>query len=213
MGAFLALSSLEDFLPKSSGHAHPTWYPVGYAVKIGIVAGLAWLGRRAWVDFRPKPSARVVAMAMGLGLVVAAAWVGLEALPYPKLPFLGKRQAFDPYLIGRGRAWFLAARLFGMVLLVPLVEELFWRSFLLRWIVDSDFMRVPIGKVTPAAAVITSVLFASAHPEWLPALLTGFAWAGLLWYTKSLSACLISHIIANLALGVYVLTTGDWRFW
>ncbi len=67
--------------------------------------------------------------------------------------------------------------------------------------------------MTPLAAGVTSVLFALAHPEWLPALLTGLLWAWLLWQTRSLSTCLISHAVANLALGIYVITTGDWKYW
>ena len=128
--------------------------------------------------------------------------------------FLGSRSAFDPMALGPAARWaFISVRLLGLVLVLPVVEELFWRSFLLRWLIDNDFTRVPIGKVTPMAAAVTSVLFGLAHPEWLPALLTGALWAWLLWQTKSLSACLISHMTANLALGVYVIVTHDWKFW
>ena len=52
-----------------------------------------------------------------------------------------------------------------------------------------------------------------SHPEWLPALLTGLLWAWLLWQTKSVSACVVSHAVANLALGLHVITTGDWKYW
>ena len=56
--------------------------------------------------------------------------------------------------------------------------------------------------------------FATAHPEeWLPAFLTGLAWAWLLHRPRSVSACVVSHMAANLALGVYVLATGAWKFW
>jgi uncharacterized protein len=72
---------------------------------------------------------------------------------------------------------------------------------------------VPIGKVTPLAAAVTSVAFGLAHPEWLPGLITGLAWAWLVWRTKSLSACVVSHAVANLALGLYVIATGDWKYW
>ena len=101
----------------------------------------------------------------------------------------------------------------GLVVLVPIFEELFWRSFLIRWLVDDDFTRVPIGKVTPVAAVISAVIFGAVHPEWLPGVLTGLAWAWLLRHTRSLTACVVSHATANLALGLYVLATGDWKFW
>jgi CAAX prenyl protease-like protein len=112
-----------------------------------------------------------------------------------------------------GRIGFVAVRMLGLVVVVPLIEELFWRSFLMRWVIDPNFARVPIGRVTPLAAVVTSGLFALAHPEWLPALITGAAWAWLLWQTKSLSACFVSHAVANLGLGLYVLSTGAWKFW
>ena len=107
----------------------------------------------------------------------------------------------------------MAVRLFGLVLLVPLIEELFWRSFLMRWVIDPDFPSVPIGRVTPLAALVTSVLFGFAHPEWLPGLITGFAWAWLVGQTRSVAACVVSHLVANLALGLYVLTRGAWKFW
>ena len=63
------------------------------------------------------------------------------------------------------------------------------------------------------SATVTSVLFALAHPEWLPALLTGLLWAWLLHQTRSLTACVISHVVANLALGIYVIQYGAWKFW
>ncbi len=107
-----------------------------------------------------------------------------------------------------GRIGFLAVRMLGLVLVVPLFEELFWRSFVVRWIIDpDDFRKVPIGRVTPMAGAITAALFAVEHPaEWLPALLTGALWAWLLHRTKSVSACFVSHAVANLGLGIYVLS-------
>lgn len=215
MAGFLLLTGLEDFLPKQGGKPHLTWYPLAYTAKIAIVTVLAWVGRAAWRDLFPLPGFRAIGLAVALGVAVTVAWVGLESIPYPKITMAGgQRQAFDPYALPLAkRLGFLTARLFGLVLLVPLIEELFWRSFLLRWVIDSDFRKVPIGQVTWGAAAITSGLFAVAHPEWLPAILTGAAWAWLLWQTKSLLACVISHAVANLGLGIYVLITHDWRFW
>jgi uncharacterized protein len=212
MATFLVLTALEGQLPKSNGAIHPVWYPAMYMLKIAIVTGLALRYRAAWRDMLPRPSVATLALAVVSGALVTALWVGLDGR-YPTFGFLGTRSAFVPSVIPPlGRYVFLTMRLFGLVLLVPLVEELFWRSFLLRWIINPDFRSVPIGRVTPAAAVITSVLFAAAHPEWLPALLTGSIWAGLLWRTKSLSACLASHAVANLALAVYVFISGEWKY-
>jgi uncharacterized protein len=174
---------------------------------------VAWACRSTWRDLRPRPSVTVFAVSAALGLAVAALWIGLDG-KVPPLPLTEKRTAFDPgQLSETARAAFLAVRFYGLVLMVPLVEELFWRSFLVRWVAHHDFRQVPIGRVTPLAAVVTAGLFALAHPEWLPALITGFLWVGLLRWSRSVGACLVSHVVANLALGAWILLRGAWHLW
>ncbi|WP_337177740.1 CAAX prenyl protease-related protein [Paludisphaera sp.] len=208
MFAYVALSSLEGYLPSTG------WYPAAYAVKAAIVAAIMWHYRSTWRDLRPMPGVLDLVLAVATGLVVVAMWVGLDGL-YPDLPFMGgARQAFDPNELGTGGKWaFIGVRMIGLVLLVPVFEELFWRSFLIRFVIDQEFWKVPIGQVTWMSAGVVSALFALAHPEWLPALQTGLLWAWLLWYTRSVSACVVSHVVANLALGIYVVATGAWKFW
>jgi uncharacterized protein len=213
MFAYVALGGLESYLPQVGSQPSPTWYPVAYAARVLVVAAIAWYYRATWKDFRPFPTIGNLVLAVLIGLVVVVLWVGLDGR-YPSLPLMGKRAEFDPTRLTRASRWFFyAVRMIGLVLLVPLIEELFWRSFLIRWLIDQDFRRVPVGKVTPMSAGVTSLLFALAHPEWLPAFLTGLLWAWLLHQTRSLSACLVSHAVANLALGVYVIQTGHWQFW
>ena len=213
MFAYVTLGGLEGYLPQLDSHPSPTWYPTAYALRVVIVAATVWYYRSIWKDLRPFPSFASIGLAVITGLLVTVLWVGLDGL-YPIFPFLGKRVSFDPTRMSQaGRLAFYAVRLTGLVILVPLIEELFWRSFLIRWVIDPDFRRVPIGKVTLFSAAVTSVLFAAAHPEWLPAVLTGLLWAWLLHQTRSLAACLISHALANLALGIYVIQQGAWQFW
>lgn len=221
MATYLIATSLEGYLPRSGsggGGIHPTYYPLAYAGKVALVAVLLLVGRSVWrPDLRVWPTRRGWRLAGVIGLVVTLGWVGLERLPYPRVPGMaGSRPAFDPGVLRPfARVAFLAVRFFGLVALVPLMEELFWRSFLMRLVIDPDsnFERVPAGQVTPVAGVVTAVLFAAAHPEWLPALLTGLAWAWLLARTGSLVACVASHAVANLGLGLYVLATGHWTLW
>jgi CAAX prenyl protease-like protein len=183
-------------------------------VKLAAVIITAWFCRATWRDLRPVPGARALGLAVVVGLLVAVGWVGLERLPYPRIGVGGSRQAFDPGVLAPlGRAGFLAARLLGLVVVVPVIEELFWRSFLNRVIQDPDFWKLPVGQVTVVSAAVTAGLFAAAHPEWLPALLTGLSWAWLLHHTRSLLACVASHAVANAALGGYVLATGSWELW
>jgi CAAX prenyl protease-like protein len=212
MFAYVGLTGLEGYLPQWQGQPSPVWYPLGYAAKVVIVGLLAWHYRATWKDFLPAPSLAKLGLGVLTGLFVWGLWIGLDG-HYPALP-LGSRTAFDPGVMSPGARWaFIFVRMLGLAVLVPLVEELFWRSFLMRWLIDPDIFKVPVGRVTPVAAAVTSVVFALAHPEWLPALLTGLLWAWLLWQTKSLAACLISHATANLALGVFVIASGAWKFW
>jgi CAAX prenyl protease-like protein len=215
MAAFLLLTSLEGWLPKSSEASPRTYYPAFYAFKMAVVAVVCWLGRSTWRDLSPRPGARSLALAVGLGVLVTVLWVGLDGW-YPVFGDVGSRAAFDPNVLSTtDRVGFLAVRMLGLVLIVPFFEELFWRSFVVRWIIAPDhFQDVPIGRVTFAAGAITAALFAVEHPaEWLPALLTGALWAWLLHQTRSVAACFVSHAVANLGLGIYVLTTGNWKFW
>lgn len=216
MATFLVLTSLEGYLPTAEEGSPSAWYPLAYAAKVAIVTAVVIACRSTWRDLRPRPSAGAFALAVGLGLAVAAVWVGLDGL-YPTTTSVGRRTGFDPGVIASpgARLAFIAVRLYGLVLLVPLFEELFWRSFATRYVIDpDDFTRVPVGRVTPMAAGATAVVFALAHPvEWLPALLTGLAWAWLVHRTKNLAACVVSHAAANLALGAYVLSAHAWRFW
>jgi CAAX prenyl protease-like protein len=214
LAGFLALTALEAYLPAAAnGAPSPRWYPPAYTLKMVVVLGLLWHGRAIFRDLRPWPGLAGSCLAIGLGLLVTAAWVGLEG-HYPEFPGLGKRAAFDPGALPlASRLMFLAVRLFGLVVVVPLVEELFYRAFLMRWIIEPEFTKVPIGRLTVRNVVVTTAVFGLSHPEWLPAVLTGLAWAWLVGQTKSVSACVLSHAVANLALGIYVLSTHEWKYW
>ncbi len=216
MATFLVMTAMEDWLPRTApDSATIAYYPWVYSIKISVVVIMMIWSRSTWRDLQPRPSWAAVGLSVAIGLAVALVWVGSDGY-YPVYGSIGSRAAYDPSILtSTSRMAFLAVRFFGLVLVVPLIEELFWRSFVIRWIIDPDrFDLVPIGRVTLASAAITAALFSLEHPaEWLPALATGFAWAWLLRWSKSVTACFISHAVANLGLGIYVLATGQWKFW
>ncbi|ODT97501.1 MAG: CAAX prenyl protease-related protein [Planctomycetes bacterium SCN 63-9] len=216
MFAFLLLTSFESSFSSTTPDGDGIPFPYAYGGKVilvGCLTAVSLFKFGLWRELAPLPRPTDLLLAIGIGLLVIVAWIGLDGL-YPDLPFLGARTAFDPTILPGAQKWvFLTARMFGLVLLVPVFEELFWRSFLMRCLIDTEFSRVPVGKVTLFSALATSALFGLAHPEWLPAFLTGLAWAWLLKHTRSLGACVISHLVANLALGLYVLYTHQWKYW
>lgn len=202
---FLVITFLEGQSPEN--------YVWIYFAKIALTLIALIVLRSTWRDI--SFDYKWIPVAIAVGIIVFFGWVWLDkVIPYPK--FLGERTAFNPFQEIRDEALryaFLAVRFFGLVILVPVMEELFWRSFLLRYVTKPEFWTLRVGEFSWAAFFIVAGLFGLAHPEWLVAVLTAMAYALLLKYTRSLFACVVAHAVTNLALGVYVMRTGDWSYW
>jgi len=114
----------------------------------------------------------------------------------------------------RGSPLFLVFRFLRAVVIVPIVEELFWRGWLMRWLIRSDFESVPLGSCTPASFWTSAVLFASEHGAyWDVGLLAGIAYNLWIVKTRRLGDCILAHAVTNAGLSAYVIWTGQWRYW
>ncbi len=203
---FGAFTAVEGQLPLA-------WYPLLYLIKVCAVTLSLVLCRSVLADIRP--SRRVVMPAAIVGGAVFVAWIGIDKwVPYPHL---GTRVGFNPFesLDRPGvAAAFVVVRLYGLCLLVPVMEELFWRSFLLRYLTTTEhFESLPVGVFSWGAFWLVALVFGIAHPEWLPAVITACAYALLLRRTKSLFAVVVAHAVTNGALGIYILLSHDWLYW
>lgn len=99
-------------------------------------------------------------------------------------------------------------------LLVPVIEELFWRGWLPRWLVNPDWQQVRLGTYTRLAFVGTALLFAAEHgPYWEVGLLCGVIFNWWMWRTKSLGDLVLVHAVTNACLSAYVLVTGSYEYW
>jgi CAAX prenyl protease-like protein len=153
----------------------------------------------------PSPRLRGEGLALIVGLAAIAIWIAIEPF-YPKFSHAAP---FDP----SGRWAFIAFRVVGAVAVVPVMEELFWRAFLIRWLVNEDFKSVPVGTFTWFSFVVTVGLFGAEHNDWLAGLICGALYNWLLYRTRSVFACVVAHAVSNAALAAWVLAHGDWRFW
>lgn len=212
--AFIGLEEALRFLAGKGVLEVPTQVLQGlYPIKALAVALVLVLFRGSYAEismrYLAKPQALILSVAAGLA--VFAFWIRLD-LPWATI---GKPAGFDPniYTDGSVRSAMTAFRLFGAVLVVPVMEELFWRSFLIRYIVSPDFSKVPIGHFTWPSFLVTAVLFGFEHNLVVAGILAGIVYNALLCHTRSLSSCILAHAVTNLALGIYVLTTGRWYFW
>jgi uncharacterized protein len=157
---------------------------------------------------------RGMAFATFIGVVSLALWIAPQWL----LGFPPRLTGFEPHYFGsEGPAyWFnLIARFIRLVIIVPLVEELFWRGFLLRYCIRDDFENVPVGTFTWRSFLIVTIAFCFEHsqPDWVAALFTSALFNWVAYRTRSLLACVVAHAVTNLLLGFYILHTGQWGFW
>lgn len=115
----------------------------------------------------------------------------------------------------RHDAVFLGLRVAISVIAVPILEELFWRGWVMRWIIDSrDFERIPLGTFTYSAFWLTAILFASEHgPFWDVGLVAGAVYNWWMMRTRNVWDCIIAHAVTNGALAAYVIGAGQWQYW
>lgn len=108
----------------------------------------------------------------------------------------------------------LWSRIFRAVVLVPIIEELFWRAWLMRWLISPQFEKIPLGTYKPAAFWITALLFASEHGSyWDVGLVAGVVYNWWMVRTRSLGDCILVHAITNACLCGYVVATHRWEYW
>lgn len=193
-GLFLLLGYAAALLP-------PELYWVGYGARALLVL-LA-------IVFLFKGHAQEIAgrfdwKAVGVGLVVLVIWVVNYHLFGPTSTHT---TPFDTHAV--------LLKLLASSLVIPLVEELFFRSFLMRYFIKQDFLSVPLGSYSAAAFWMTALAFAAMHPSWQwgAALLAGLAYGGYLIKTRNLLGSILAHAVTNAGIGLYVIATGSWGLW
>lgn len=124
---------------------------------------------------------------------------------------------YTPFRINKAVSLLLIFfRIGGSFLIVPVFEELFMRSFIIRWLINSDdFKSVPMGKFTPFSFTGSIILFVLGHRfwEWPGAIATGVLFTLILYRRRKIFDCIIAHATTNLCLGIYVLYTGKFGYW
>lgn len=204
---FIAFIAVQSLLPLDE--AAQRWMTVARGVAAAVVLGFFW---RDYVELRElRAPALDYVLAVLVGLAVFAIWITFDS----GWAVMGEPgRGFVP-LDAAGRVdWLLVAlRLFGLALVVPVMEELFWRSFLMRWIDARDFLGLDPRRASRTAFALSCGLFALEHAQWLAGLLAGAAYGWLYIRTSRLWIPITAHAITNATLGLWILATGNWRFW
>ena len=115
---------------------------------------------------------------------------------------------------GSALAWlFIVTRILGSTFIVPPLEEIFYRSFLYRYIAGQNFLSVPLNKFLPLPFFATAFVFGFSHNEWLAGILCGASYQWLVLRKNRLGDAMTAHAITNFLLGVWVVWRGAWNFW
>ena len=206
--AFLAFLALQPYNPLPS--------QLEQVVRVAVLAAVIWYFSRKVLDFTVAKPVETI----GFGIAVFIAWI------LPDLLFPGYRAhwLFTNSVMGAVSSSIpsedlrsplvLVFRTLRAAILVPILEELFWRGWLMRWLDNPDFEKVPFGRYARQAFWISAVLFATEHgPFWDVGLMAGAAYNFWAIRTKKLGDCILAHGVTNLCLSIYTIATGKWEYW
>ncbi len=208
---FMILLALRGEVPADGSWGFdPRWL---YAVQTLVVGALLVALWRHYGDLfvQNLPSLRQSLLGVAVGAVVFGLWITLTA---PWMQVGSPTAGFVPLDANGQINWTLVAfRIAGAALVVPIMEELFWRSFLMRWIDRPIFELVDPQSVSLKAVLLSTFVFTLAHTQWLAAAIAGLAYAWLYRYTGKLWTAVVAHAVTNGLLGWWVVRTGQWQFW
>ena len=202
------------------------YYPHTYVAKTIFAAALLILFWQAYTKIRWHAWHWGVIV----GVLGTVQWIGMEKLlmsqswlSWTRMTSDIHAEAFRPYeYFGSAAAmWaFIAVRWAGASLVVPVMEELFWRDYAWRTIASpNDFKLQQVGEYDRGGFWFVPLIFATVHVQWLTAIVWALLVAVLLLKTRSLGACIIAHGVTNFLLGAYVLFAhyklgwDEWYFW
>jgi len=203
---FLALTVAQDY----SGVFGKYWIYFGKTL-VGI--WMIWLVKPYVSELRWAWSWE----ALVVGIAIFAVWVGLDdhyrhwgSKPTVETAWNPIRAFGEGSILGY---FFCGVRILGSSLVVPPIEEAFYRSFLYRYIGHPDFTKIALNYFGWLPFLATSFIFGFAHYQWLVGIICAMAYQWLVIRKGRLGDAMTAHAITNFLLGSWVVWQGAWKFW
>lgn len=199
-------------------------YPLQTLVVLGLLI-------RYWKSYTFGWSAKWALLGVVFGVVGIGFWLlpttlydhwqlSGETSGWMKWLGIAKRdEGFDPGIFSDPAAYWLSLtmRFLRAALVVALVEEIFWRGFVMRFCMDweGNYWKQPFGRAHWKSYLIVTGLFMAAHApiDWAGAFVYGSLTYLLCVWSKNLVACVIMHAVANLLMGCYAMAYGKFGLW
>jgi CAAX prenyl protease-like protein len=211
MAVFLALLGLASLLRKPGAGfwlASPEYWIYPAQTLLGG-AVVVWFWREYGLG-----APRKVWFALAIGLAVFAVWIA----PPQFFGFAPRLTGFDPEVFDAHSPGYwitVVVRFLRLVIVVPLVEEIFWRGFLLRYLINERFTAVAIGTFSWLSFAVVTLAFGFSHSraDWIAGVICGALYNLVAYRTRSLASCVVAHAVTNCLLGLWVMQTRQWGFW
>lgn len=201
--AFVILTYFQD----KFGEVPRYWI---YFAKTIVGAWFIWVMRPYVAEMRWNFSFEAVLVGIG----VFAIWILLGDLKYLRFSYHGLN--WNPnaeFGDGSPHAWlFIVLRILGMTFVVPPLEEVFYRSFVYRFLVQKNFLELPLNQFYRWPFFVTALVFGFTHFQWFAGILAGLAYQWLVLRKGRLGDAITAHAITNFLLGLWVVWKGDWQF-
>jgi CAAX prenyl protease-like protein len=193
------------------------WVPLGLLVKPAVPAALMlyYAAHGAYPELR---GIRLELSRRGLDVAVGIALAGLWMAPYLWIEAIrpADAQPFDPHQLGASAVGLtIALRMIGYALVTPFFEEVFIRSFVMRYADvfqrGGDFRNVPLARYSRVGFLASVVVFTLGHVPWeywvaIPWVVLTNLW---FYYRKDLYAVIVVHAATNAAILVAAAVAGD----
>lgn len=213
---FLALTVCQG----KFGAASAYWF---YLAKTIVGAWLVWEMRPLVLEMRWAVSWEAVLVGVGifaLWIGISGEWTTQDSL-WGKLGLVHSQTApakiWNPnsqFGQNSALAWvFILTRILGSTFVVPPLEEVFYRSFLYRYVASQNFLSVPLNQFLPVPFFATALVFGFSHNEWLAGILCGAAYQWLVLRKNRLGDAMAAHAITNFLLGIWIVRHEAWNFW
>lgn len=183
-----------------------------YALRAGGAALLLMLFARRYIELAGSLArpAREWGLAVMVGVAVFVLWVGSDALGWG----FAARPSFVPLAVDGGFEWeWILLRIAGAALVVPVMEELFWRSFVMRWLDEARFLSFDPLRTSLRALLFSSIAFGFEHDLWVAGIVAGLAYGQLYRSCGHLAPPILAHAVTNALLAGWVVHGRAWHLW
>ncbi|MGB5812793.1 MAG: exosortase E/protease, VPEID-CTERM system [Polyangiales bacterium] len=184
-----------------------------YPVRVGVaITALAWFRRDYAAGVRKQLQGRSLWswQAVGIGVATYALWTILWSFGHSGVDTTPAALAD---LSGAAALIWIASRIIGSIVAVPIIEELAFRGFLLRRLISRDFSSVPYDTFRMSAVILSSLAFAALHQQWIAGFVAGVAYAFALERRGVLTDAILAHATTNALIAAQVLALGHWSLW